>query len=103
MAEARGFTATLVIQTQRAISCLLFRDGNSLRALITTSLSEVKIVSSKVFGAIDIFVSACCLAVAETDRFVNLAGSRVIPLFTYGKKTDQVEPLSVKLPKRLSK
>jgi IS605 OrfB family transposase len=63
---------------KQALSYRFLRNNKGWRVMITTVLPEIKSI---------------CLAVSEIDRFGNIAGSRVIPLVTYGKSTDQAKAL----------
>lgn len=69
------------------------KDAKGWRVFISTELPKVDLVSVKVAGAIGIDINADCVAMAETDRFGNLVGTRVFPLVTYGKSSDQAEAI----------
>ena len=91
-----NYGADVIRQTLRcgqAISYRFLKDEKGWRVLVSTNLPEVKIISIRHAGAIGVDINADCLAVSEIDRFGNLAGTRVIPLVTYGKTQKQAEAL----------
>jgi IS605 OrfB family transposase len=73
----------------RAINHRFLRDENGWRIFITTTDSAKTISSSSDLSAIGVDMNAYHLAVCETDRFGNPVDRLRIPLFTYGKSTDQ--------------
>lgn len=77
------------MRNPQAISYRFLRDEKGWRVFVTTNLPEIKAISVKRAGAIGIDINADCLAISETDHYGNLVSSRVIPLVTYGKDSDQ--------------
>ena len=81
------------VRNEQAISYRFLRDSKGWRVFITTDVPKVEMQSIKDSGKIGVDINADCLAVSEIDRFGNLCGTRVIPLVTYGKSSDQAEAL----------
>ena len=76
-----------------AISYRFLKDDKGWRVFISTEFPKVDLASVKAAGTVGIDINADCIALAETDRFGNLVGTRVYPLVTYGKSSDQAEAL----------
>ncbi|MBK7000075.1 MAG: IS200/IS605 family accessory protein TnpB-related protein [Rhodoferax sp.] len=76
-----------------ALSYRFVRDDKGWRIFVSVEARPVKQVSRRELGAIGVDVNADHLAVAETDRFGNLIGTRRIGLITYGKTQDQTKAL----------
>jgi IS605 OrfB family transposase len=72
-----------------ALSYRFVRDAKGWRLFASVEARPVERVSRKALGAIGIDINADHLAVAETDRFGNLIGTRRIDLITDGKTPDQ--------------
>jgi hypothetical protein len=81
------------MKNPQSISYRFLRDEKGWRVFVTTNLLQIEVVSVKASGATGIDINAGCLAAAETDRYGNLVGSRVIPLVTYGKESDQAKAI----------
>ena len=82
-----------VIRNGQALSYRFLRDSKGWRVMVTTAMPETKQLSIKASGSIGIDINADCLAVSEVDRFGNLVRSQIIPLDTYGKRTDQAKAI----------
>ena len=76
-----------------SISYRFLKDDKGWRVFISTEFPKVGLVSVKEAGAFGIDINADCIAVAEIDRFGNLVGTKVYPLVTYGKSSDQAEAI----------
>ncbi|MBK7000020.1 MAG: IS200/IS605 family accessory protein TnpB-related protein [Rhodoferax sp.] len=76
-----------------ALSYRFVRDDKGWRIFASALARPVEQVSRKELGAIGVDLNADHLAVAETDRFGNLIGTRRIDLITYGKTKDQAKAL----------
>ena len=81
------------LRSGQAISYLFIRDEKGWRVMVTTGLPLVKVVSIRQSGAIGIDVNEDCIAVSEVDRYGNMVKTRVLPLVTYGKSSDQAKAL----------
>ncbi|MBK7001036.1 MAG: hypothetical protein IPH35_13985 [Rhodoferax sp.] len=76
-----------------ALSYRFVRDDKGWRIFVSVEARPVKQVSRRELGAIGVDLNADHLAVAETDRFGNLIGTRRMDLVTYGKTQDQTKAL----------
>jgi IS605 OrfB family transposase len=76
-----------------SISYRFLKDTKGWRVMVTTEYPETAVVSIKHSGAFGIDINAGCLAVAEINRHGNLVGTRVVPVLTYGKTSDQAEAI----------
>ncbi|MBK6998642.1 MAG: IS200/IS605 family accessory protein TnpB-related protein [Rhodoferax sp.] len=76
-----------------ALSYRFVRDDKGWRIFVSVEVRPVEQVSRQELGAIGVDLNADHLAVAETDRFGNLIGTRRIDLITYGKTQDQAKAL----------
>lgn len=77
----------------QAISYRFIRDAKGWRVMVSTDLPKIKTISFRHAGAIGVDINEDCLAVSEIDRFGNMAGSRIVPLVTYGKSTNQARAI----------
>jgi hypothetical protein len=76
-----------------SISYRFLKDTKGWRVMVTTEYPESAVVSIKHSGAFGIDINAGCLALAEINRHGNLVGTRVVPVPTYGKTSDQAEAI----------
>ena len=83
----------IVRRVGAALSYRFVRDAKGWRVFASVQAAAPEMLSRRELGAIGVDVIADLLAVAETDRFGNLMGTRRIALATYGKTPDQVKAL----------
>jgi len=81
------------LKSEQALSYRFIRDEKGWRVMVTTDLPEIKTVSIRQAGAVGVDINENCLAVTEIDRFGNMVATRVIPLVTYGKSSDQAKAI----------
>ncbi|MFZ2538928.1 MAG: hypothetical protein WAX04_08495, partial [Oscillospiraceae bacterium] len=77
----------------QAISYRFKKDEKGWILYVSTSLKEPQWVTNKRLGSIGIDINADHLAAVETDRYGNPIKSKIIPLNTYGKSSDQTKAL----------
>ena len=83
----------IVKRTGAALSDRFVRDEKGWRVLVSVAAPAIEIKTNAALGAVGVDVNADHLAVAETDRFGNLAGVTRIDLPLYGKNPDQAKAL----------
>ena len=84
-----------------ALSYRFMRDAKGWRLMITTDLPEFKRISVNGDGFVGLDINADCITMAETNRHGNLIKSKVFPLVTYGKTTDQAEAIICEVAKQI--
>ena len=90
-------------RTGTPLSYRFLRDEKGWRVFVLVMAAPVAVASSKLLGAIGIDINADHLAVAETDRFGNLARALRLDAVTYGKSQDQSKAILGDVSKEIAK
>ncbi len=85
----------------QALSYRFIRDEKGWRIMITTDLPDFERISVEGDGYVGLDLNADCITMAETNRHGNLLKSKVFPLVTYGKNTNQAETLICEVAKQI--
>ena len=85
----------------QALSYRFLRDAKGWRIMVTTDQPDFQRISVEGDGYVGLDINADCITLAETNRHGNLLNSKVIPLVTYGKNTDQAETLICEVAKQI--
>ena len=86
----------------RTLTYRFLRDEKGWRVLASTPLPQIAAKTIRAAGAIGVDLNEDRIAMAETDRFGNLVGTRVIPLCLYGKSSEQAQALTGEAAKQVA-